>query len=189
MSRSADGQVSYGASTTRDDSPNGSEKQTKSSPLVLNRLPALHLVKDTPKGRGVFASHPISSGTIIDTCPVLILSPQENATHIEKTSLYHYTYNWPLPPNPTGPRKTQAVVFGLGSMFNHSKRHQNVGWTRDLENEVVVYRALRDIAVGEELCISYGDHLTFQDAEAREEADDEAGRAEELLERIQLVDD
>ena len=57
-------------------------------------------------------------------------------------------------------------MFGLGSMFNHSTQDQNVGWTRDLEHQLIVYRALRHIAKGEELCISYGDHLTFVDADA-----------------------
>ena len=51
-------------------------------------------------------------------------------------------------------------------MFNHSRHAQNVGWTRDVERSVIVYRALRDIDAGEELCISYGDHLTFVDADS-----------------------
>jgi uncharacterized protein len=75
---------------------------------------------------------------------------------------------------------TQAVVFGLGSMFNHS-RNPNVGWIRDIKSSVVVYKSLRDIEEGEELCkilfsylnnlnlillgISYGDRLTFQDTD------------------------
>jgi SET domain-containing protein len=46
----------------------------------------------------------------------------------------------------------QAVVFGLGSMFNHSRVKQNVGWTRDKEHKLIRYRALRDIESGEELC-------------------------------------
>lgn len=56
-------------------------------------------------------------------------------------------------------------------MFNHSTLHQNVGWKRDLDAKVIVYRALRDIRQGEELCISYGEqeHLTFRDVEAEEE--------------------
>lgn len=55
-------------------------------------------------------------------------------------------------------------------MFNHSTLYQNVGWTRDLEREVIVYRTLRDVEAGEELCISYGapGRLTFVDAEAEE---------------------
>jgi len=70
-------------------------------------------------------------------------------------------------------------------MFNHATtRGQNVGWTRDLANELVVYRALRAIRRGEELCISYGDHLTFVDADgARTPSED----GEDVLGRIQVV--
>ena len=31
-----------------------------------------------------------------------------------------------------------------------------MGWNRDVVREVIVYRALRDIRAGEELCINYG---------------------------------
>lgn len=85
--------------------------------------------------------------------------------------------------------KTQAVVFGLGSMFNHSTKGQNVGWERDLMHDLVIYRALRDINEGEELCISYGNHLTFVDVDrARTDVDEQdiAQEAEELLRKIQL---
>ena len=59
-----------------------------------------------------------------------------------------------------------------------------MGWTRDLERQVIVYRALRDIAAGEELCISYGGRLTFVDVEQDssaveiEDANDVLGRIE-----------
>jgi SET domain-containing protein len=61
-------------------------------------------------------------------------------------------------------------------MFNHSASDQNVVWTRDLERQVVVYKASCDIREGEELCISYGGNLWFQDADAaveREESEEE----------------
>lgn len=62
---------------------------------------------------------------------------------------------------------TQALALGLGSMFNHSTRQQNVGWQRNTETDVIVYTALRDIKQGEELCISYGSaRLWFPDADA-----------------------
>lgn len=69
-------------------------------------------------------------------------------------------------------------------MFNHSLLHQNVGWTRDVEKLVIVYRTLRDVAAHEELCISYGSpgQLTFVDAEAEEarrEEEEEERRMEE----------
>lgn len=133
-------------------------------------------------GRGVFSEICIPAQSVIDISPVLVLDAAQNKAHIEKTELYHYTYNWPSTTQPGS--TTQAVVFGLGSMFNHSARHQNVGWTRDLERQVIVYRALRDIAAGEELCISYGGRLTFVDVEQDssaveiEDANDVLGRIE-----------
>lgn len=100
----------------------------------------------------MFAGRDIPARTAIETCPVLVLSPEENAEHIEKTSLYHYTYNWTIV-QPSGRHiKTQAVILGLGSMFNHSTSEQNVGWDRDVAKQLIVYRALRDIKAGDELC-------------------------------------
>lgn len=155
-------------------------------PVVLERFRRLHLVKNTPKGRGIFAGRNIPAGTVIDTCPALILDPTENVEHIEKTSLYHYTYNWPIVDASGKPTKTQAVVLGLGSMFNHSTHDQNVGWKRDLENRLVVYRALRDIQEGEELCISYGGHLTFIDADESDDHGVDNEAEDDHLSRIQL---
>jgi SET domain-containing protein len=125
-------------------------------------------------GRGVFAGRDIPAKMVLEVSPVLVL-PIENEAHIQKTQLYHYTYNWPYKqPNAshgeanslrTPPITTQAVVFGLGSMFNHSTFQQNVGWERDLENLLITYTTLRDIKKGEELCISYGQRLTFKDTD------------------------
>jgi SET domain-containing protein len=50
-------------------------------------------------------------------------------------------------------------------MFNHSSSHQNVGWQRDIANKLIVYKTLREVQKGEELCISYGDRLWFVDAD------------------------
>ena len=111
-----------------------------------------------------------------------------------------YDSNWPYqPPNPpktppngqTGdtkkaPTTTQAIIFGLGSMFNHSMLHQNVGWERDIEKLVITYKTLRDIRKGEELCISYGSRLTFVDTDAAAMMSDD--EAEEVLGRIEIDD-
>ncbi|OBT96804.1 hypothetical protein VE01_04121 [Pseudogymnoascus verrucosus] len=164
------------------------EQEGKAGEVQLIRTEGLALVLDTPKGRGVFAGRDIPGGTILEVCPVLILDPQENEEHVRKTDLYNYTYNWPLPAaeGSKTPRKTQAVVFGIGSLFNHSQRRQNVGWMRDVSKGVVVYRTLQDVRKGDELCISYGDRLTFVDADAKQvDSDDEDDNA--ALARIDLV--
>ncbi|KAI8934237.1 hypothetical protein NX059_008983 [Plenodomus lindquistii] len=151
--------------------------------IPLQRCPDLVIKIDTPKGRGVFASAPIPAGTIIDICPVLLLGVEENTSHIEKSSLYHYTYNWPVTDENGKSKTVQAVIFGLGSMFNHSTQEQNVGWIRDVKRLVITYRALRDISVDEELCISYGSRLTFEDADKSLPTP-----PEEELELFQLMD-
>jgi len=83
--------------------------------------------------------------------------------------------------------QTQALILGLGSMFNHSTLHQNVGWERDLKNLLITYTTLRDINEGEELCISYGPRLTFKDAD---EEKFETGPEDwtEVLNIIDLID-
>jgi len=72
-------------------------------------------------------------------------------------------------------------------MFNHSNLNQNVGWERDLKNQLITYTTLRDIEKGEELCISYGPRLTFKDAE-EEPADTSPEDWAEVLNIIDLID-
>lgn len=62
--------------------------------------------------------------------------------------------------------QTQAIILGLGSMFNHSAQEHNVGWKRDVQNMIITYWTLRDVKAGEELCIHYGHRLTFKDTDA-----------------------
>lgn len=153
------------------------------SRILLLRCADLVIVSNTPKGRGVFAAKDIPARTVLDVCPVLVLGMEENEQHIKHTSLYHYTYNWPQKEQNGGTKVAQAVIFGLGSMFNHAM-DQNVGWERDTDRLLVTYRSLRDISAGEELCISYGPRLTFKDAGVAESLTE--GDGLEQLNRIQL---
>ena len=57
---------------------------------------------------------------------------------------------------------------------------------RDVSKKVVVYRTLENVKKGDELCISYGDRLTFVDLDAKlVDSDDEDDNA--VLARIDLV--
>ncbi|CZT08749.1 uncharacterized protein RCO7_03444 [Rhynchosporium graminicola] len=173
----------------------GAAEQSLRNGIPLERAAGLVLVMDTPKGRGVFASRDIPGRTVIEVSPVLVLDPVENEEHVRKTNLYNYTYNWPYNPPPARantqgvnatkpPTTTQAVILGLGSMFNHSTMHQNVGWDRDINNLLVTYITLRDIKAGEELCISYGQRLTFKDMDEKEP---ETG-SEDWTEALAIID-
>lgn len=102
--------------------------------------------------------------------------------------MYHYTYNWPWDDVKGRQITTQAIVFGLGSMFNHSTHDQNVGWQRDLDRRVIIYRTLRHVSQGEELCISYGPRLTFIDADLERGERELGEKGEEVLGRIELCE-
>ena len=103
---------------------------------------------------------------------MLVLSPEEVST-ISRTQIDHYTFNWPYQDPQTGKqRSTQALALGLGSMFNHS-RDENVGFQRHVPDKILVFSTLRNVAPHEELCISYGPRLWFEDTEKR------AGEGEE----------
>ncbi|KAI6710278.1 hypothetical protein JHW43_007179 [Diplocarpon mali] len=170
----------------------------KKESIPLKRTEGLVLVLETPKGRGVFASRDIPGRTVLEVSPVLVLDPVENEKYIKNTMLFNYTYNWPYIPSPTElgghgpgsmkpPSITQAVILGVGSMFNHSNLRQNVGWERDVTNLLVTYIALRDIKAGEELCISYGQRLTFKDKD-KEEKEPQTDDPTDALNAIDLID-
>ncbi|KAI5813408.1 hypothetical protein BZA77DRAFT_321454 [Pyronema omphalodes] len=116
---------------------------------------------------------PSTSETLFDTLPQT--APDTPPDTPSNTSLNSPTFptddSTAISSSKTLPKTTltQAIVLGLGSMFNHSVIKQNVGWKRNLEAQTITYTALRDIREGEELLISYGAHLTFEDVDAPRE--------------------
>lgn len=94
---------------------------------------------------GVFAGEVIAQGTIIEESPCLVL---ERDWEKMNTVLNHYLFAWPKDGD------GRAVVFGNASLLNHSP-NPNVDWETDEAREVVVFKALRDIAQGEEILVDY----------------------------------
>ncbi|KAL5346145.1 hypothetical protein ACLOAV_009178 [Pseudogymnoascus australis] len=152
------------------------EKEEKAGEVQLVRTEGLALILDTPKD------------TLTRTPYNTVKMTENQAEASSQAETSQGVHNWPLPAaeGSKAPGKTQAVVFGIGSLFNHSQRRQNVGWMRDVSKGVVIYRTLQDVRKGDELCISYGDRLTFVDADAKQvDSDDEDENA--ALSRIDLV--
>ncbi|KAG0345622.1 hypothetical protein BG004_003466 [Podila humilis] len=139
-------------------------------PIRLFDQSSLSIQDCGPKGRGVVTAVPIPARTTIDLSPILLFPSEEYTQHGKFTQLDHYTYRW---------LGGMALALGLGSMFNHSK-YPNVGFQRDFENRMIRYTTLRDVAAGEELCISYGANLWFPDME--DEESEEAMRAGRTVE-------
>ena len=60
-------------------------------------------------------------------------------------------------------------------------RTPNVGWERDIPTQSIRYFTLRDIVEGEELCISYGPMLWFDDADGPSGEDNTGVNEEDIL--------
>lgn len=61
-----------------------------------------------------------------------------------------------------------------------------MGWSRDVTGQCIVYRALRDIRAGEELCINYG-KVWFVDADEEETQQRDCDN-DEFLSSIEMFD-
>ncbi|SCZ98046.1 BZ3500_MvSof-1268-A1-R1_Chr3-3g06540 [Microbotryum saponariae] len=121
-----------------------------SSPISILSTPSA--------GRGVFASAPIPSGTLIEIAPVLVLSDEEYYSHrVDATKLKGYVFTW------KGKKKEEkgmALALGLGSLFNHSPR-PNINFVLHADEYTIHYTTCRAIQKGEELCIFYGHDAHF----------------------------
>ena len=105
------------------------------------------IVKRTgKKGRGVFALKNFKVGELIESCPVINITPTERK-HLEKTIMNYYVYPW---------RSTRSgsVVLGYGSIYNHSFT-PNADWKQNFKTNSMIYRAISPIKKGEEILINY----------------------------------
>ena len=97
------------------------------------------------KGRGVFAGRNFRAEEVIEVCPGIILSAEENAK-IKKTKLKEYVFNL---------RDDQAIIaLGFGSLYNHSYE-PNATFGHNIEEQFLLVKALREIKIGEEITINY----------------------------------
>ena len=96
------------------------------------------------KGRGVFARRAWRRRQVIERCHIYAIVNHQRAFEIE--GLDDYELAW-------GHRKV-AFAGGYAHLYNHSAR-PNVSFERDLMRGFIVVRALRAIAIGDELCHKY----------------------------------
>ncbi|MGE1198566.1 SET domain-containing protein [Priestia megaterium] len=105
-------------------------------------------VKDTQKyGRGIYALRDIKKGELIEVSPI-ILSPQKDWEHLEKTVLSHYCFQWGINFTDT------AIALGYGSLFNHSYT-PNAIYYYDEDNLSIEFYAETDIKKDEEITVNY----------------------------------
>lgn len=102
--------------------------------------------KDREVGRYVIATRDFKKGEIIESCPVIVLTPTERK-HVEKTLMAYYIYPWKS-------TRSASLVFGYGSLINHSF-DPNADWKQNFKTQSMTYRAIKPIKKGEEITVNY----------------------------------
>ncbi len=102
-------------------------------------------ISETLGVRGVIADQPIKKGIVIERCPV-VLVPINQEKALFQTVLERYYFEWT--------NTHHVIVMGYGSLYNHSYT-PNALYRLNYKDHCMVYRAIKDIAEGEEVTINY----------------------------------
>ena len=97
--------------------------------------------------RGVLTAGAIDSGSVIEICPVLVLSTSQLEL-IHSSELHDYYFLW------GEQRDRPAIALGFGSLYNHSP-DPNASFLPDYRDDTMIITSLRDIRAGEEITLDY----------------------------------
>tara|TARA_Y100001937_G_scaffold128103_1_gene202503 strand:- start:584 stop:1654 length:1071 start_codon:yes stop_codon:yes gene_type:complete len=102
-------------------------------------------------GYGVFANEDIKSGEILEECNYTNVLGAEN-------NLHNYAYHWPSAIQCAFVEEKTTMPFGYACIYNssNSKEDANADWECDIENDIYVFKAKKDIKAGEEILVYYG---------------------------------
>jgi len=115
--------------------------KSQPSPLIYSK-------KVGKCGRGVFARTSIKKGAMIEACPVIVIS-KKDYKGIATTILASYAFCWGEDDS------LAALALGFGGLYNHAV-NPNAAFRKRLSTGEIVFRAIKDIKMNEEVRIDYG---------------------------------
>lgn len=101
-------------------------------------------------GRGVFATRNIRKGELIERCPAIPFSIDDPA-NADGSLLLRYFFYFGSGKNV---KKGLAVLFGYGSLYNHSYE-PNAKYIRRPSRKIMDFVAIRNIKKGQEITTNY----------------------------------
>ncbi len=119
---------------------------------LLSQVEGLYIIADSKMGRGVASIHHIPTESIIESCPVIMLSSADTQV-IHSTRLHDYYFLWDTD------QKTSAIALGYGSLYNHSES-PNADYVLNDETQEIQFFAIKDIEAGDQILINYQTLLT-----------------------------
>jgi SET domain-containing protein len=128
--------------------------------------------KSSLHGWGLFEKENINGGEFIEECQYATLQLPITG------SINRYHYSWPKSEgqhhsDPEMDFSRRTIVFGYAAYYNCAKTwdEKNVDWYTDHDDDVYVFKAVKDIEKDEELCIYYGDGF-WEETEPEAEKED-----------------
>ncbi len=110
-------------------------------------LASLYIKNTTVKGKGIFTNEQITSETIVEIAPVIVM-PKADRILLDKTLLHDYIFEW-------GNDKTQCcMALGNVPIYNHSYK-SNCEYFMDYDEQTIMIKTVRQIEASEELTINY----------------------------------
>ena len=113
----------------------------------MQRAPGLYYGPSDIHSRGVFCAHPLTTGDIIEICPVIVL-PTKEIDLLSHSRLFEYYFLWDKQLDKC------AIALGYGSLYNHSVS-PNAEFTPDYGDDTIIFTALQEIEAGEEITVDY----------------------------------
>lgn len=123
--------------------------------IALSRHAALEMKPLPGKGKGVVATAFIPKDTLVEIAPSIRLT-RADLDHIDQTLLGDYVFVWDETDAISNVEYPFAIIAGIISMLNHSG-NANMRLESDSATQTMSILADRDIVIGEELTIDYGD--------------------------------
>lgn len=111
------------------------------------------------KGRGVISNRRFNIGDLIESCPVLVIPPQESEVIQKCPSVWFHMFPWNEYKTTEGAR---AIAMGYGMLYNHSKNPNAHYKFNNSSLPSIDFYALKGITEGEEITIYYADKLWFE---------------------------
>lgn len=115
---------------------------------LLYRNTQIEIRRSPIHGWGVFSRSFLYNGELLEEVPFISLPIEKGEI---SPLLIDYRFNYPRL-NFTN----QVIPLGFACIYNHSNT-PNVDWETDTENEIFIFRSIRDIKCDEELLVYYGD--------------------------------
>jgi hypothetical protein len=109
--------------------------------LITDQIYLAKSMRGGKAGRGVFAKNDIANNTIFHIDPIVWCKIDELNDYIYQTD--------------KNQGEKPFVALGLSSLINCSTKNDNCVWTTNVKQQMIIFKAIKDIKANEELLHDY----------------------------------